>query len=336
MLTGITISGPTSVDEETTAQYICTASYSDGTSATVSPVWSENSSYTAISASGLLTAGNVTVDQNVTVTASFGGSTDSHAVTIRYVAPVLTGITISGPTSVDEETSAQYSCTANYSDGTSAAVIPTWSENSPYATISAAGLLSAGDVTADRSLTLTANYLGRSDTHGVTILYVEPPVVVTGISITGPAELDENSTASFNCTASYSDGTTASVNPTWSENAGYASINSAGTISIGNVDTDSTLTVTASYQGFTDTQVMSIWTVGTRIVYPLNGFSGKVVRARLWDDAAGELIPLGEMNSPDELVIKDVNASQWYWVVVEEYDDLADEWVRVHENWISM
>jgi hypothetical protein len=196
--------------------------------------------------------------------------------------------------------------------------------------------LSAGDITADLSLAISASYGGKSDTHGVTILYVEPPVTVTGISITGPAELDENSTGNFSCTASYSDGTTASVNPTWSEDAGFASINSSGALSAGNIEADATLTVTASYQGDTDTQVMSIWTVGTRIVYPLTGFSGKQVRAQLWDDVTGELIPLGEMNSPDELVITDVNSDQWYWIIVEEYDDQAGDWVRVHENWISM
>ena len=336
VLTGIAISGATSVDEGTTAQYTCTAIYSDGTSSAVSPTWSENASYTTINSSGLLAASNVTSDQSVTVTASFSGQTDTHTVTIQYIAPVLTGLTISGATSLDEETSAPYSCTATYSDGTSATVVPTWSENSSYATISAGGVLSAGDVTADRSLTINASYGGESAAYGVTILYVEPPVVVTGISITGPVEMDENSTANFSCTASYSDGTTASVSPAWSEDAAFASINSSGALSVGNIDADSTLTVTASYQGVTANQVMSIWTVGTRIVYPLTGFSGKQVRARLWDDVAGELIPLGELNSPDELVITDVNSNQWYWVVVEEYDEPADNWVRVHENWISM
>ena len=81
---------------------------------------------------------------------------------------------------------------------------------------------------------------------------------------------------------------------------------------------------------------MTIRSVETRIVYPLNGFAGKLVRARLWDDVAGELILLGEMSSPDELVITDVNPDQWYWVIVEEYDEIADDWVRAHANWINM
>ena len=42
------------------------------------------------------------------------------------------------------------------------------------------------------------------------------------------------------------------------------------------------------------------------------------------------------MNSPDELVITDVNSNQWYWIVVEEYDEIAGTWVRVHANWINM
>jgi len=86
VLTGILISGSTNVNEGATAQYACTAYYSDGSSQTVTPTWSENSSYTSINSSGLLAASSVSSDQAVTITASYGGKADSHAVMVKNIS----------------------------------------------------------------------------------------------------------------------------------------------------------------------------------------------------------------------------------------------------------
>lgn len=171
----ITISGPVTVNEQTTAQYTCVANYSDGTSATVSPTWSENSSYASIDTNGLLTAGNVLSDQNVTITASFGGKTGTHAITIKYVAPgpTLNSIVIEGPTSVPENTYQQYLCRANWSDGDYTYVSPVWSDNSDYAAITSGGLFHALEVPHDYdTIVITAIYGGKADTHRITILNV--------------------------------------------------------------------------------------------------------------------------------------------------------------------
>jgi len=324
------------MDEETTAQYVCTASYSDGTSAVVTPSWSENSSYATISGSGVLTAGNVTSDQNVTVTASFGGKTDTHAVAIKYVAPVLTGITISGSSSMDEETTAQYTCTASYSDGSSVTVVPSWSENSAYATISASGLLNAGDVDSDQSTTVSASYEGKSDTHAVTINYVAPQVVVTSLAIAGPGSIEENTTAQYVCTAHYSDGTSNEVVPVWSEDSAFVSIDESGLLSAGNVTADEQGTVHASFEGKVATQVLVITAIGDQVVFPLSGFDGKTVSAELWDEAAQGTMDLGEDFEPEEIVIENVNPDQWYWLGLREYDAASGEWVLVLGRWIWM
>ncbi|MCF7863809.1 MAG: hypothetical protein K9L89_03355, partial [Kiritimatiellales bacterium] len=336
VLSGVTITGPTSVNEETTAQYTCTANYSDGTSAVVVPTWSENSTYTTISASGLLTAGNVAADQNVTITASFGGKSDTHAVTVKYVVPTLIGIAITGPVVVDEESSAQYSCTATYSDGTSAVVVPAWTQNSGYASIDAAGLLVTGNVTVDQNFTITASFGGLVDMYAVRLAYVAPPVVLTGIVIEGPAILEENTTTQFVCTATYSDGTSAVVVPTWSENSTYTTINAAGLLSAGNVAADQSVTITATFGGKVATQSLTLLMVGTQITYPLSGFAGQRILAELWDDVAQAWRTLGEAVGPDELVIEDMNAGQWYWLRIKQYDDASGLWVKVHGNWISM
>jgi len=256
VVTAITISGPESVEENSSAQYTCTASYSDGSTQTVAPVWSENRSFTTIDSSGLLTASSVSSDRSVTITAVYDGFNDTHAVTIVDVPPVLTGLTISGPASVDEDDTAQYTCTANYDDGSTQTVTPVWGDNSPFASINGSGLLTASSVTTDQSVIVTAAYGGFNDTHAVTI--VDAPPVVTSLTISGPASVDEGDTAQYTCTASYDDGSTQTVDPAWSENSPYASINESGLLTASTVTADQSVTVTATYGGQNDTHAVTI------------------------------------------------------------------------------
>ncbi len=81
-LSYIKISGPNQMDESTSTIYTCEAIYSDGTSTTISPAWSESSSYASIKSSGLLSANDVDTDQNVTITASYQGKTETYTVSI--------------------------------------------------------------------------------------------------------------------------------------------------------------------------------------------------------------------------------------------------------------
>jgi len=335
LLTGIEISGSTSLDEGATEQYTCTASYSDGTSAVVTPEadWSENSSYATISGSGELTAGNVTSDQSLAVAVSYGGFTDTHAVTINYVVPVLNGIEISGSSLMDEETTAQYVCTASYSDGTSAVVAPSWSENSSYATINGSGVLTAGDVGSDQNVTVSASYGDESDTFAVTINHV---LVLESLVIAGPETVYENTTTQYVCTAHYADGTSAEVDPVWSTEAIFASIDGSGLLSAGNIATDELGTVHASFGGREAVHALSIMAIGNQVVFPLSGFEGQTVYAVLWD-SVGESNVVEEFSfEPDEFVVENVNSDRWYWLGLSEYDEGAGTTNLVHGRWIWM
>jgi uncharacterized protein YdbL (DUF1318 family) len=169
-LSSISISGSTQVDESSGAQYTATAYYSD-----------------------------------CTITASYGGKSDTHSVTIKNVAATLSYITISGLTQVDENSGAQYTCTAYYSDGSTANVTnsASWSENSSYASISSSGYLTTSSVSSDQSCTVTASYGGKSDTQSVTIkngvTAPAPPAAPSGLSATAVA--------------------TTRINLSWSDNA---------------------------------------------------------------------------------------------------------------------
>jgi len=149
-LTGISVSGPDEVNEKSSAHYTCTARYSDGRTrdVTTRATWSENSAHATINGNGRLSTGAVNRDRTCTVTARYGGKRDGHTVTIKDVPPTLEKIVVAGPAEVAEESTANYTCTAHYSDGTTRNVTTqaAWSENSPHATINGNGALTTGAV----------------------------------------------------------------------------------------------------------------------------------------------------------------------------------------------
>jgi hypothetical protein len=182
------VSGPSSVNEGGTGTYTATGTWDNGTTAAISPTWSENSTYASIGTGGVLTAATVTANQTVTVTASYGGRTGTMSVTIVNAAAVLSSIAVSGPSSVNEGGTGTYTATGTWDNGTTAAISPTWSENSTYASISTGGVLTASAVTANQTVTVTASYGGRTGTMSVTIVDVPgtAPAAPKNIGITGP------------------------------------------------------------------------------------------------------------------------------------------------------
>ncbi len=184
MLTSLTITGPTSVIENSSAQYTGTASYSDGTTqdVTAGAAWSDNSGAVSVSG-GQLSAGPVSSDQTVVITAAFGGLSASYTVTIQNLAATLSGLTISGPASVDESTSAQYTGTANFSDGTTQNVTAgaSWSDNSGAVSVSG-GQLIAGPVSADETVIISASYTFA----GVSVTAVKNVMIIDQSGSTPP------------------------------------------------------------------------------------------------------------------------------------------------------
>ena len=93
-LQAITIIGPSAIDERSAASYSARATYTDGTTGTVSASWGESSSYASISSNGMLDAAAVSSDKSVTITATatVSGVTKSASktVTIRNTDTVST------------------------------------------------------------------------------------------------------------------------------------------------------------------------------------------------------------------------------------------------------
>ena len=150
------------------------------------------------------------------------------------------------------------------------------------------------------------------------------------------AEVLEREQISFTCRASYSDGSVATVAAAWSEDSPQASMSADGVLSAGNVDSDVTVGVTASFSGFEAVRDVSVWMVGNQVVYPLSGFDGKTVMAELYVEQTGEWRDLGTSVSPDELVVEGVNPDQWYWVSVLESNETSGVWNKVHAAWLNL
>ena len=281
----VSISGASSVTSGNTATYTCTASYSSGSSAKVVPTWSisSGSSYASISSSGVLTAKSVTSSQSVMILASYtlGGvtKTATKTVTVNPVPVTLSSISISGTSSVSSGNTSTYTCTASYSDGSSSSVTPTWSigSGSSYASISSSGVLTAKSVTSSQSVTIQASYTSggvtKTATKTVTVNPATSSKTLSSISISGSSSVTSGNTSTYACTASYSDGSSSSVTPTWSIYSGgsYASISSSGVLTAKSVTSSQSVTIQASYTsgGVTKTATKTV-TINPQSSAPVN------------------------------------------------------------------
>jgi len=200
-LTGLSINGPSSMNETGTATYMATASWSDDSTSTVTPEWNVDSQMVSISSNGELSCHGIANNQIVTITAeySLGGITETATmdVTINKETTTLTGLSINGPSSMGEFESASYTALASWSDGSTSMVTPTWSVNPQMAEIDTDGVLSCrGGVASDQMVTVRAAYssggIAKSDTIDVTIRNV-PTIPFTGEEVSGNAFFQEDS-----------------------------------------------------------------------------------------------------------------------------------------------
>ena len=182
-------------------------------------------------------------------------------------AVTLTGLTINGPSSMDENSTATYAAAANWSDGTTSTVTSTWSVNSQMASISPGGVLSCqGGVASDQTVTIIATYssggITETDTMDVTITNKPTEVTLTGLYIKGPSTMIANSTATYTARAIWSDDSMPTVTPTWSVSSSVgASISPGGVLSCNQtIVNDEMATVTAIYSsgGITKTATKNV------------------------------------------------------------------------------
>lgn len=164
----------------------------------------------------------------------------------------LISLSIEGAESVASGGSTKYTCTAKYSNGTSAAVGATWSlaSGGSYGTITADGMFTATTTTSDRPVTIQAQYGGLMATKAVT---VKAPGVQT-VTFRGNGGTPDTQTKTYTIGGTY--GSLPSMTRTGYVFSGWWTTASGGTqvTSSNAVTTDATRTLYAH------------WTPGTQMV----------------------------------------------------------------------
>ena len=91
-LTGLSITGPSSMPEYGTATYTATASWSDKSPSTVTPIWSVNSQIASISPFGVFSGqGGIASDQMVTIAATYSYGEITETATMGVTVTNFTG-----------------------------------------------------------------------------------------------------------------------------------------------------------------------------------------------------------------------------------------------------
>jgi hypothetical protein len=201
---------------------------------------------TLMQADGTLDAGTTNVDIPILLTVEYPSWTKmvQASKSITITSKVVTGISISGPSSVYAGSNTSYSLVANYSDGSTAAISGTWAvDNLSYASITAGGTLQAvNPLTQDQVVNINASYSGFSAVKAVTIKQLQ----AVSLTINGSSALNGGASSTYTATVLYNSGATQVVVPNWSlADTTNGSITAAGVLSTNNVTAQ--LVIQASY-----------------------------------------------------------------------------------------
>jgi len=184
----VEIEGPQTIPENSTAQFTLQAYFNNNTNSQVNATsWEVNCADAGISSDGVLTAGDVAVNTQCAVSATYTSGditrSDQMDITIEDTTTgTLDHIEIDGPSSVDEGTSATFTCHAYYSNGTDQIIVPdTWAvtTGASFADLTSQGILNAYEVDADETVGIMASHTEgqstRSDEIQVTIKNMNTP-----------------------------------------------------------------------------------------------------------------------------------------------------------------
>jgi hypothetical protein len=158
-------------------------------------------------------------------------------------------LSIQGSKTVPENTQSHYTAYFNGSP-----VSASWSLSSTqYASIdSSTGVLTAGSVKSDQTVTINATYTQKKSTYQasktITISNASTAASLTGVTVSGPATVTSGSSANYTATAAFSNNTTQNVTASavWSVSPAVGTI-TAGTYSPGTVTANQNVTISASF-----------------------------------------------------------------------------------------
>ena len=231
--------------------------YSDNTTQTITNgTWSSSDATLASvdPITGMVTGVANSNNNPVTITASYGGMTNTTTVYVTSAVPESLQLT-PATASIASGTTQQYAVNVVYSDGSIQPVTAglSWlSSSASVAAISADGLATG---LATGQATITVSYSSMTATAALTVT----PATLTDIVVTPVTTVvGINGNVQFTATGVFSDNTTQDLTAqaTWnSSNASYALISAGGLAS--GLSSGST-TITASYDGVSGTATLTV------------------------------------------------------------------------------
>ena len=276
----LTIVGPATLGEGQTAQYTATLTVAGVTTPVIVPFTLTGVGAT-ITAQGALTSGQVASDSPVvlSITYSYNGVTLTANKTVTVTNATLASLAMTGlPANVIEGQTATLVVTATFSDGTTSVVTPasTFVASPTLATVlPSTGVLTAGAVTVDTAMTVTASYTIAGVTRTASQSTTVKNIIVASLAITGVASVNEGTAATYIATATYSDGTSGVVTPVWTlSSPALGTINTGGVLSAAMQTANLGGNVLASFTlagiAVTATKAITVANLAT-VVYPYFG-----------------------------------------------------------------
>lgn len=279
------IVGASNIDEGTTVTLQLQVTLTDGTQTTVNAnKWtSSDTDLATVSPSGVITAtDNVVGNQQFTITAEY--TLNGETITQQKVFTIVdrtsypVSATINGPSSVSEGVDTQYELNVTFADSTSRIVTATsWAfSNAAVGSVSSSGLFSpVANTQGNKSGSLSASYTldGVTVNANRTLTIVDTTKYPQSAVISGATSVDENTTAAYQLSVTFSDNSTSFVPVSnWAVTAGadIATIDETGILTIGEVGIgDKLVTITASHtvDGVTASAELTI-TAKDLTVYP--------------------------------------------------------------------
>lgn len=177
-----------------------------------------NAAGITIDNTGLLDIPDLDDDTTLEVTIAEHGQTDSVTINIRneHIPVVPTELVIEGATTVNEDSTEQYTVKMKFSDGSSNVVTPDSfvSSDTDVAIIDVDGLLTTYNVDSDQQITITAKYTQDGQeftaTHDINVIDLQVPL---SLVITGATVMDELTSETYEVSVKYKDGSSRIVMP---------------------------------------------------------------------------------------------------------------------------
>lgn len=259
----------TTLDKDETATLTTKGIYSDDSQETVTASYTVAPSNAGSITNGVFTAGEVTADTEVTITATFDGKTATVKITVKapvIIPPALVSIAVTISNNIikmGNTLTLPEKATATYDDKTTKEVAVTYAlkdANNGKITLDAATRVVTPAETGNAVIvaSYTDGELTKTYDIAITVVAANAPDLSSIKVSANKTTLEYGESILLSTEGTYSNSTTGAVEANYSVSPIGAGIISGNTFTAGEVKTDTEVTITASYGGKTNTVKVTV------------------------------------------------------------------------------